>query len=248
MSFGFWGAKLPSVLLLSVFFLASATASARVADPGDYEEGAIVKVDVYSMLSTQNTVGMLEVLIKVARIKNKWVEGKLKAYKKKNTGLAVIGPKQVLYLVDKNHFASAIIQSGHHTMYVEILKDLSGLSVAEFKKAMKKNGWLNPHEVFDGFKPISELKDDPYRTLSWLVRYSGGYDTLGNPYQEFAWANFFRTRLTWDTTTYEGWQWAVEEGARLAKTPEAKKLKLPGWNSQKPNCKEILLEVAQVFE
>ena len=39
------------------------------------------------------------------------------------------------------------------------------------------------------------MRDDPYRSLAGCVRNAGGYAKDTQPYAEFLWADFFRSRI-----------------------------------------------------
>ena len=72
---------------------------------------------------------------------------------------------------------------------------------------------------------VSELRDDPYRSLAGLVRKAGGYAKDTTPYSEFLWAEHFRVHLPipkkphWPTLTQAGVALAVSAAAGY----------LPGW-------------------
>jgi hypothetical protein len=42
---------------------------------------------------------------------------------------------------------------------------------------------------------MSDLSDDPYRSLVSALRHVGGFDKVKVTYSEFAWADFLRRRL-----------------------------------------------------
>jgi hypothetical protein len=47
---------------------------------------------------------------------------------------------------------------------------------------------------------VWELEDDEYRSLAASVRDAGGYEKTSVPLEEFRWADFFRTYLTYPGT------------------------------------------------
>ena len=83
-------------------------------------------------------------------------------------------------------------------MYAEIKGNYGALSAPDFWAMMKERQWVY---LFDQAgrplkdpsqlpKRVMDLRDDPYRSLSWLVREQHGYREVDTPYLEFLWANF----------------------------------------------------------
>ena len=75
-------------------------------------------------------------------------------------------------------------------------------------------------------KTLGEMRDDPFRSLSWAVRQKDGYQDIGEFFADFQWANFFRSRVTIGAGQ-DGFENAVEQALRLAKSAGAKEL--PGF-------------------
>ena len=45
-------------------------------------------------------------------------------------------------------------------------------------------------------KNLTDLKDDPYRSLAGFARNAGAFLKVWTPFAELKWANYFRTRIT----------------------------------------------------
>jgi hypothetical protein len=73
---------------------------------------------------------------------------------------------------------------------------------------------------------VSGLVDDPFRSLAAFVRDADGYAKTPEPFADFQWADFFRTRIRLWTTPFQ-FTAAVHQGEYLAKSPDARVL--PGF-------------------
>jgi hypothetical protein len=62
------------------------------------------------------------------------------------------------------------------------------------------------------------------------VRNAGGYIKTPEPFAEFQWADFFRTRVRLWSTSFQ-FSAAVQQGVHLARSPDA--LVLPGFYKSK---------------
>ncbi|MCM2278591.1 MAG: ParB/Srx family N-terminal domain-containing protein [Oligoflexia bacterium] len=158
------------------------------------------KVEVLELHPTQFNVGLREVDIRSEAIRAvKDEPKKLKKLLKDQPAMVVKGPGGKLYLVDGHHFTRALAEEGIEKTYVEVVKDWSELPVDEFWAKMEKKAWVywrdqgGPPRGFDELPAtVRGLTDDPYRSLAWLVREAGGYRNEDAPFQEFAWADYFR--------------------------------------------------------
>ncbi|MEK6577700.1 MAG: ParB/Srx family N-terminal domain-containing protein [Bdellovibrionota bacterium] len=194
------------------------------------------KIKITEAHPTQFSVGMLEVDLRRETIRKAISENSLKKLLKKNRGTGVYGPPgKSIYLVDGHHFARALFEEGIEEMQVEIVKDWTDHSEKRFWKKMKKNDWVYLKDS-EGIKrspkelpiKINLLEDDPYRGLAYLVREAGGFENLKIPFQEFAWADFFREKVKhFDTKNPKSVETALNEALALCRDPEAKKL--PGY-------------------
>ena len=210
-----------------------------------YEEGGTYEVDIDDVRPTQFAVGFKEIQLKVRDIERAIAKGELKELKWKKRGLAVVGPNGLLYLVDGHHFARALLEAGKKSMLVKVKKDYSDLGWAEFWKKMRKKDYCYlvdengvERDVADLPKSFKALKDDRYRALAWLVREADGYENLTEPFQEFRWAEFFRTRVRFTGSSYESWEKALLKAMELAASREAKNL--PGYTGEPGDCKTML--------
>ena len=70
------------------------------------------------------------------------------------------------------------------------------------------------------------MRDDPYRSIAWVVRDNGGYRDTDELFAEFHWANFFRSRIPLEMVQNDFLK-AVEEAMKLASSKDAEKL--PGY-------------------
>jgi hypothetical protein len=73
---------------------------------------------------------------------------------------------------------------------------------------------------------ISDLIDDPYRSLAGELRRAGGFAKDTTPYSEFLWADFLRSRIKRKSINKD-FVAAAEKALALAKSSDANYL--PGW-------------------
>ncbi len=212
----------------------------------DYDVGYLYKVEIGSVRVTQSSVGFKEVDLKLDEIAERDEDDVLAAYKQKKAGKAVVGPNDVLYLVDGHHFARALHKYGSSNMWVEILHDFSDLSSAEFWAKMKQKKLvylkdqhgndITPSELP---KTVAGLKNDPYRSLAYFVRKCAGYKELKTPFQEFRWAEFFREHIHLPANPSAArWQSALDEALKLCRTDQASHL--PGYTGRRASCETML--------
>lgn len=181
---------------------------------------------------TQMTLGLLEVVAK----RKAWRAAKGKDRNKllaEHVAPGVIGPKGWFYAVDHHHLIRALHEEEAPGVFVQILADFSKLDVDEFWVNLDHHKWVHAYDE-DGRradfseipKHISDLKDDPYRSLAGAVRRAGGFAKDITPYSEFLWATFFRTRIDQDDLHHE-FEETVAQAAKLAHGGAA--AHLPGW-------------------
>lgn len=186
---------------------------------------------------TQMTVGAAEVAIKRAQ----WGTLKPRARDKllqSHWFPAVRGPRGRFFIVDHHHLGQALWQEGVKTVWVMPLADFSAAEPGLFWRLMEFRQWAHPydekglrHDLAAIPKRLSQLKDDPYRSLAGEVRKAGGYAKDAAPYTEFLWADFFRphfARSTLRSSNGQGLpQAAVVAAVALARSGKAHFL--PGW-------------------
>jgi hypothetical protein len=152
----------------------------------------------------------------------------------KNPGLIVKGPEDIYYLVDGHHRARALLESGVLDFECKIIADYSQLSMADFWQKMIDQKMVWPYDAH-GHGPqsplniptnLSELADDPYRTLAEDAQDRGANKKIDLLFQEFYWANFYRSRID-PSLVANDYDKAIEEALKLAKTTAASSL--PGY-------------------
>lgn len=156
-------------------------------------------------------------------------------FSEKNPGSAILGPEDIIYLVDGHHRARALLDAASELFHIRILDDFSHLTMTDFWDGMarRKFVWLydcegrGPQSPLELPASLKELKDDPYRTLAEDAQDRGANKKLDVLYQEFYWANFYRSRIPSETLE-QNYESAIESAIQLAKTQEAKDL--PGFN------------------
>ena len=98
---------------------------------------------------------------------------------------------------------------------------------------MDNKRWVYPYDAKgerrhfrDLPKTVTELKDDPFRSLAGELRRAGGFAKDTTPFSEFLWADFIRRKVP--RKLAEGhFSKAMEKALALAKTHDA--IYLPGW-------------------
>jgi hypothetical protein len=75
-------------------------------------------------------------------------------------------------------------------------------------------------------KSVTELKDDPFRSLAGELRRVAGFAKDTTPFSEFLWADFLRRRMK-RSRVEQDFKTALKEALKLAKSQEAHYL--PGW-------------------
>ena len=186
---------------------------------------------------TQITVGMREVKEK----RKRWREqsGKKGAdFLGKHMIPVVLGPKDRHYVIDHHHLARALHEEGVPDVDVAVVANLSKLEPDAFWFVLDNLNLMHPFDdkgvrrsYTDIPKSVSELIDDPFRSLAGELRRAGGFakDTL--PFSEFLWADFLRRQMK-RKAVEDNFNQAVEKALQLAKTPDANYL--PGWCGPSP--------------
>lgn len=181
---------------------------------------------------TQLTVGYAEVTAKRAQ----WEQ---LARKKRRELLSqhwfpgVLGPQHKVYIIDRHHLGLALLEEKVESVPVMLQRDFSWLEPAVFWRTMEFNGWAHPYDKhghrcsYDAFPArLTELADDPYRTLAGRVREAGGFAKDATPYAEFLWADYLRSQLPLKNA--QPGKRALKNALALAHTFEASYL--PGWS------------------
>jgi len=196
----------------------------------------LVATKIAAIRPTQGRHGQYEVELKkkelAALLKD---PAKLDEYLRNNPVPTVIGPDGIRYATDKHHLMRALHELGIDTCYQRVVADLSSLDQASFVSELQARGWIYLHDdtgkltqtIGDLPQSVAGLRDDPYRSLAYLVKKAGGFKKSKEPFSEFKWANFFRARIMIGPGE-QGLQDAVAEAMRLAQSDEARNLGLPG--------------------
>jgi len=192
----------------------------------------LIEVDIASLRPTQVTVGIAEVAKKRAewhalgkkdrnkRLKQQWFP-------------SVLGPKCRYYITDHHHLGLALLEEGIESAWVTVQRDYSWLDPDRFWRVMDFHQLTHPYDENGNRldysaipKDITQLRNDPYRSLAGFVRVAGGYAKDSAPFTEFLWADFFRPQISVDLINQSPKQ-AVEQAFGLARGSEARYL--PGW-------------------
>jgi hypothetical protein len=195
-------------------------------------EPRLQPVAIKNLRPTQITVGMLEVEEK----RKRWREHK---EKKKAEFLGshmipvILGPKERPYVIDHHHLARALHEEGQKDVLVSVVADLRALDKDAFWVVLDNRGWCHPYDetgVRRGFDDIpaaiSDMLDDPFRSLAGELRRIGGFAKDTTPFSEFLWADFLRRRLKRKAIEND-FPSTIEKALKLAKSMEASYL--PGW-------------------
>jgi hypothetical protein len=146
---------------------------------------------------------------------------------------AVLGPKGVHFIVDHHHFAKALLDENEPRLAVYVLADLQHLPKSQFWTFLDNSAWCHAYDekgkrrdLADIPKKLSDLADDPYRSLVGSLLRHGGLAKNHAPFFEFLWADFLRHSLP-AKLVKENYEGAVAEALVMAKSGAAKSL--PGW-------------------
>jgi hypothetical protein len=203
----------------------------------DTREPILHPVPIEELRPTQMTVGFRE----VAEKRREWKERSAQRageYLGHHMVPAVLGPKHRYYLVDHHHLALALHEEKQKDVLVTVIADLSALPKTTFWTYLDNRAWCHPYDAagrrrtFDDIPTnVSELANDPYRSLAGELRRAGGFAKDTTPFSEFLWADFLRPRVRAKQIN-ERFSVALEKAMALAKSEEAGYL--PGWCGPHP--------------
>jgi len=195
-------------------------------------EPILATVAINDLRPTQITVGIREVKAK----RRHWRElaaAEGGVFLGKHLIPVVLGPKQLPYVIDHHHLARALHEEGVKEVAVTHIANLSKLDQDAFWTVMDNRSWMHPFDsngkrrhYEDIPKRVTELVDDPYRSLAGELRRAGGFAKDTTPFSEFLWADFLRRRLKRKTVERD-FDRAIEKAMKLAKSKDADYL--PGW-------------------
>jgi hypothetical protein len=195
-------------------------------------EPLIKPIPIISLRPTQMTVGMREVKEKRKRFREQKKKKQVETLGKHMIPV-VKGPDKRFYVVDHHHLARALHEEGITDILVTVIGDLSMVEKDAFWNVMDNKRWVYPYDAKgerrqfkDIPKTITELKDDPFRSLAGELRRAGGFAKDTTPFSEFLWADFLRRKMSAKSVD-ENFAKAMEKSLALAKGPDA--VYLPGW-------------------
>ncbi len=195
-------------------------------------EPVLHPVAIGDLRPTQITVGMREVEAKRQAWRAK-SDDKGAEFLGKHMVSVILGPKDRYYVVDHHHLARALHEEGVASVLVTVIADLTRLEPDAFWFVLDNRAWMHPFDdqgLRCGYgeipKSVSDLIDDPFRSLAGELRFAGGYAKDTTPFSEFLWADFLRRRIKRKQVEAEFDQ-ALEQALQLAKSMDADYL--PGW-------------------
>jgi hypothetical protein len=195
-------------------------------------EPKVHPIPILELRPTQMTVGMREVKEKRERFREQ-KSRKQREVLGKHMIPVVVGPDKRFYVVDHHHLARALHEEGVEDILVTVIGDLSMVERDAFWGVMDNKRWVYPYDAKgerrhfkDLPKTITELKDDPYRSLAGELRRAGGFAKDTTPFSEFLWADFLRRQVS-RKTVEDNFSKAMEKALELAKSKGA--IYLPGW-------------------
>jgi len=200
-------------------------------------EPLLTTVAIADLRPTQITVGMREVSAK----RKRWREIADKKGEKflgKHMIPVICGPKKRSYVIDHHHLARALHDEGQKDVAVTVIADLSKLEPDAFWTVMDNRSWMHPFDAKgerrhykDIPKRVTDLVDDPYRSLAGELRRAGGFAKDTTPFSEFLWADFLRRRVKRKLIESD-FDRAMEKAIASAKSMDANYL--PGWCGPAP--------------
>lgn len=194
----------------------------------------IKKANLSDLKPTQITVGEKEVKEKKKELQH-MNKKELDAFLQLNPIPVVLGPEQKSYILDHHHLGKSLVELGHKECYTIVWHDFSTLDFEHFLQVMQLLELIHLYDennikdhLYNLPKHVSDLKDDPYRSLAGYVRKHKGYIKMVNakPYVEFKWAQFFREHIT-PKELDDDFNACLFKALSLAVSEEAKDL--PGW-------------------
>lgn len=192
----------------------------------------VIELDL--LKPTQITVGMLQVHHKQKRLKELVRRpSELIDFILVHPIRVVLGPSSKVYVIDHHHLALALIREKFETAPMDVDADFSTLTQTEFWKKMQARKFVHACDAHGCLRPISkipdkltELQDDPYRSLAGFAREAGAFNKVDIPFAEFLWADYFRVRIPLEVVK-KSFHKALKHAIKMARHPEAKHL--PGF-------------------
>jgi len=200
-------------------------------------EPLLKPVNITDLRPTQITVGMREVEAK----RKEWREkgGKKGAeFLGKHMIPVILGSNGRHYVIDHHHLARALHEEGVKHVLVTVVGNLSMVDRDTFWTVLDNRSWMHPfddkgrrRDYKDIPKSVSDLADDPFRSLAGELRRAGGFAKDTTPFSEFLWADFLRRRMK-RKLVEDDFDRALVTALKLAKSQDA--VYLPGWCGPAP--------------
>jgi hypothetical protein len=198
-----------------------------------------IGLPVSDLRPTQMTVGFREVDIKRRQWRESGAEARVRLLRR-HVVPAVVGPKGHYYIIDHHHFTKALLDEKVSLVGVFVVADLEGLRKDEFWTFLDNNDWCHAYDgsgvrcaLADIPKTLTELADDPFRSLVGELIRAGGCAKNPAPFFEFLWADFLRRRIK-SQLVEKDFGTALVKAMDLAKSADAKSL--PGWSGVDPSA------------
>jgi hypothetical protein len=195
-------------------------------------EPRVKPVPLADLRPTQMTVGLREVREKRKRWQKISPE-KDADFLGKHMIPVILGPKDRHYVIDHHHLGLALLEEKIEHILVTVVANLSTLEKDAFWVFLDNRGWTHPFDengqrrtYADVPKSLSDLVDDPFRSLAGELRRAGGYAKDTTPFAEFLWADFLRRRIK-RALVDKDFEQALEKALQFAKSEDANFL--PGW-------------------
>jgi len=196
--------------------------------------GTPCQVAIEKVHPTQFAVGYWEVKQRAANIARHGPV-RLEIYEEEHVALLVVGPGGEPYLIDGHHLCLAMLKAERgKTVEARVVANWRDLPVLEFWSKMRERNYVYPYdnqgrgplEVEKLPKKVTELTDDPYRSLAWAVRNRGGFQKTMVSFAEFRWADYFRKRIGIGPKARD-FEKAVQAALKISHSAEARNL--PGY-------------------
>ena len=202
-------------------------------------EPRVKPVAIKDLRPTQITVGFRE----VAEKRKRWQElagPKGEEFLGQHMIPVILGPKGRHYVIDHHHLVRALQEEGVRNILITVVADLRDVHKDSFWVVLDNRCWCHPYDSrgrrrgFDEIpSSISQLADDPFRSLAGELRRAGGFAKDATPFSEFIWADFLRRRIE-RKQIEKDFPSAVRKALKLAKSGDAGYL--PGWCGPVPNA------------
>lgn len=152
---------------------------------------------------SQFAIGSYSIKYKSGKIEKEWAENELTKYIKEEVNPAVFGPDHKIWIIDGHHFHYSLFKANIpedlKRSYIEIIADFRNKSEKKFQAYMIKNQYVFlKDQKFNDIKfkelpnTVGSLRNNPYRSLAWIVRKHEGFDKSDTPFAEFMWGEFYK--------------------------------------------------------